>query len=104
MRWPVAFAENNVLSGKIVVDNVQRIRHVVIINRETKKMNKTIKITIKSVYGNDMAYPACADAKTFADMLGAKTLTHAALRSIEKLGYTITVISQFGNVEGSLAA
>ena len=61
-------------------------------------MENSISISIKSVYGEEKAYPVCANAKTFADMLGTKTLTRDALSSIKKLGYTVTIISQFGNI------
>jgi hypothetical protein len=48
-----------------------------------------ISLTLKSVYGQTRAYPACDNARTFAAMLGAKTLTREALRHIEALGFTI---------------
>ena len=55
-------------------------------------MDKSIKINIKFVYGAQKAYPACKDSKLFADMLNAKTLTHAALCKIEQLGYKIETV------------
>lgn len=51
----------------------------------------TIKVQIKSVYGEEKVYPACPKSVIFAKMLGTKTLTHSALCSIEALGYTIEV-------------
>jgi hypothetical protein len=56
-------------------------------------MNPTmqIKVQIKTVYGEEKVYPACPKAAIFAQMLGTKTLTDAALNSIEALGYTIEI-------------
>lgn len=65
---------------------------------------RQIAIEIRSVYGEMKAYPVCAFAKTFAEMLGTKTLTHSALQHIEKLGYEIVNISQFGDGKVSIAA
>lgn len=62
-----------------------------------------IQITIKSVYGNETAYPADKTAQLFADLLGRKTLTPADLRGIKALGYDIEVVA-LGVVVGKLAA
>lgn len=59
---------------------------------------RVIRIEIRSVYGEDKAYPVCADAHTFAQMLGTKTLTRYALRHILGLGYTIEVMDRYGGV------
>lgn len=53
-----------------------------------------IEIRIQNVYGNDLIYPVCDKAKTFASMLGTKTLTKDAIYHIKKLGYEIRVQSQ----------
>lgn len=55
-------------------------------------MHKGIKVSIKSVYGSDVAYPVCDDAKEFANLAGTKTLTASAIRSIRRLGYAVEVI------------
>lgn len=52
-----------------------------------------IKVHVRSVYGNDLVYPACPDAKRFAEIAGTKTLSHSVLCLIEALGYTITAVS-----------
>lgn len=49
----------------------------------------TIKIEVKNVYGTLKAYPVCEHARTFAAMVGTKTLTRETLRHIQALGYTI---------------
>lgn len=52
-----------------------------------------IKVENRSVYGEWKVYPACADARRFAEIAGTKTLTHQTLCLIEALGYTITAVS-----------
>jgi hypothetical protein len=52
-------------------------------------MSRSILIEMKSQYGNDVIYPACDNAMTFAKLAGTKTLTKQALELIEQLGYTI---------------
>ena len=39
------------------------------------KQDRTIYVTIKNVYGNDLIYPACDDSNVFAELIGQKTLT-----------------------------
>ena len=48
-----------------------------------------ITVEIKTVYGNDLIYPICKTAKTFAALTGKKTLTTEAIKNIKKLGYKI---------------
>jgi hypothetical protein len=49
---------------------------------------KTITIEIRSQYGNTVAYPICDQAKLFASIAGTSTLTSAALKKIQALGYS----------------
>ena len=39
-----------------------------------------IDVYYKNVYGNDLCYPACEDAKIFAEMAGQKTLIPYTLK------------------------
>mgnify|MGYP000261668080 CR=1 FL=1 len=55
--------------------------------RINQMTNNQILIELKSVYGETKAYPLCEKAKEFAAMLGTKTLTPHALKSIKKLGF-----------------
>jgi hypothetical protein len=48
-----------------------------------------IYIEVKSVYGKTLIYPACDKAVLFCKLTGNKTLSHADLIAIERLGYTI---------------
>lgn len=50
-----------------------------------------IIVNIKNVYGKETIYPVCEAAKTFAEIAGTTTLTPAAMRQIEKLGYRVLV-------------
>lgn len=54
---------------------------------------QSITVEIKDVYGSRVVYPACEAAKAFARIAGTKTLTPAALREIEALGFGIDVKS-----------
>jgi len=56
---------------------------------EVIKMSKSILIEVKSQYGNNVIYPACNNAETFAKLAGTKTLTQHTLELIEQLGYKI---------------
>lgn len=53
-----------------------------------------IQVTERSVYGNTLVYPVCEKAKTFAAMLGKKTLTPADLNHIKALGFSIEPVFQ----------
>ncbi|CAM6053515.1 unnamed protein product [Sphagnum tenellum] len=57
-------------------------------------MFKNILIEVKTVYGKEAIYPVCANAKTFAEIAGSKTLTRATLAKIAKLGFSIGVQSK----------
>ena len=48
-----------------------------------------IKVIRKSVYGNMLVYPACAQSQLFCSMLKSKTLTDRDLRHIADLGFVI---------------
>ena len=50
---------------------------------------KKIIVEVKSVYGNDLIYPVCDDAKTFTKITGTKTLSPFVITYIKRLGYEI---------------
>ena len=50
---------------------------------------QSVTVTIKSVYGNITAYPACSTAALFAQLVGTKTLTPQALKTIKALGFEV---------------
>lgn len=51
----------------------------------------SIKVQVRSVYGNEVIYPICEKAKLFARLAGTKTLTWQAVQTIKALGYTVAV-------------
>jgi hypothetical protein len=53
------------------------------------KMETKIEITLKSVYGQLKAYPACRQAGLLAELAGTRTLTSQALCLAEALGFKI---------------
>ncbi len=55
----------------------------------------TLKIKIKSVYGNELIYPACKTAELFSKLLGKKTFNRQNLHWIELLGYTIEQVDAY---------
>lgn len=50
-----------------------------------------ITVAIKSVYGTELIYPVCSNAKLLASLSGRKTLTRDALGIIKQLGYAVEV-------------
>ena len=50
-----------------------------------------LTIEIKNVYGNNLIYPICDNAKIFTRLMGKKTFQNYELKEIEKLGYKIKV-------------
>lgn len=53
----------------------------------------SVQVQIKNVYGNEQIYPVCDKAKTFAAMVGQKTLTRRDIQHIKALGYTVEVVT-----------
>ena len=50
---------------------------------------KTVTVTVRRVYGMPVIYPADANARSFADIAGTKTLTRQTVRHIKNLGFEI---------------
>ena len=61
-------------------------------------MSITLQITIKSVYGEDKAYPVNEAARCVACIAGTKTLTKAALVQCLIMGCEIHVLDLYGKV------
>lgn len=58
-------------------------------------MSNEIKVTIKSVYGNELIYPACETSEIFANLTRKLTLDAKDIEKIKQLGYTITVVPAY---------
>ena len=50
-----------------------------------------ILLTVKRNYGTEHIYPACETARQLTALTGKRTLSHADIKTIRALGYTITV-------------
>lgn len=53
-----------------------------------------IQVEVKNVYGNEIVYPVCNKAKTFARIAKTTTLTKDTLRLIKSLGYELKTITR----------
>lgn len=62
-------------------------------NERDWSMNE-IKVTIKSVYGENKVYPLCDKSRAFADMLNQKTLTMRNIEHIKRIGFTVVVVQE----------
>ena len=49
----------------------------------------TIHVEMKNVYGNNLIYPVCLQAKLLTALTGQKTLTHDAINIIKALKYSV---------------
>lgn len=58
----------------------------------------TLQITVCSVYGRNVAYPANGAAESLAAIAGTKTLTRMTLALALEMGCTLQVLDQFGGV------
>ncbi len=50
-----------------------------------------ITVSVRSVYGSDLVYPADDQAALFAALIRAKTFNAGQLRTIRALGYSVHV-------------
>lgn len=51
-----------------------------------------VKVTIRSVYGNERIYPANETAQKFADLACQVTLRRSDIEIIKSLGFTVEVV------------
>ena len=56
-------------------------------------IEEKVIVYVRSVYGNELMYPANLDAELFARLTKKKTLDLNDLRIIKELGYTIEALS-----------
>ena len=54
----------------------------------------SIKVKIKTVYGEERIYPICDKANAFASIAGTKTLTQQTIDQVKTLGYEIEIEQQ----------
>ena len=53
-------------------------------------MDNNLEIMVKNVYGNDLIYPQCEQAKKLANFKGTKTFTDLDLKRLDAMGYEFT--------------
>ena len=63
-----------------------------------------ITVTIKSVYGVDKMYPACENARRFAEIAGTKTLTAHTIRQIKAMGILVETTDTKTHLERMITA
>jgi hypothetical protein len=56
-----------------------------------------LKLTMKSVYGNDLFYPSCETSKALAQFRGAKTLRAYDIEQLKRIGYSFEWVAQSPN-------
>ena len=54
-------------------------------------MTYNITVNIKNVYGNELIYPVCFNAKKFTSLTKNKTLSKKDIDIIKTLGYKVVV-------------
>ena len=53
-------------------------------------MDNNLEVMVKNVYGNDLIYPQCEQAKKLAIFKGTKTFTDLDLKRLDAMGYEFT--------------
>jgi histone H3/H4 len=53
-----------------------------------------VQVCRRDVYGQTLAYPVCDKARTFASLVGRKTLTARDMEHIRALGYRVALVPQ----------
>lgn len=56
----------------------------------------TIKLELKTVYGNELFYPMCSNSTTFVSLVNAKTLNAKQIEKIETLGFKVEYYIKHG--------
>ena len=56
---------------------------------EIKIQEGVLHVEKKNVFGNDLVYPICNQAKLLTSLTGQKTLTQGAINTIKRLGYKL---------------
>tara|TARA_Y100000015_G_C2340850_1_gene65840 strand:+ start:200 stop:400 length:201 start_codon:yes stop_codon:yes gene_type:complete len=56
---------------------------------EIKIEENVLQVEKKNVFGNELVYPVCLQAKLLTSLTGQKTLTQDAINIIKRLGYKL---------------
>ena len=57
-------------------------------------MDKILYVKKKNVYGNELVYPVCKDARLFANLTKQKTLSTDDIARIKSLGYVFKHVEE----------
>jgi hypothetical protein len=57
-------------------------------------MTKTITVSLKTTYGNNLIYPECATANLLIQLTKGSTFSPKHIKIIEELGYEVIVAQQ----------
>jgi hypothetical protein len=52
---------------------------------------RTVVVSLRTVYGNQLIYPSCENAHRFANIARSKTLSSSAIQDIKVLGFEVVV-------------
>lgn len=63
---------------------------------------KFICVSLRSVYGNELIYPACDVAVNYIKLQGRKTFTASDVAAVKSLGIRVTLITANGIEYGTL--
>jgi hypothetical protein len=70
------------------------MHHINLLTRLELIMEKILYVKKKNVYGNDLVYPVCKDAKLFANLTKQKTLSTDDIARIKSLGYVFKHVEE----------
>ena len=70
------------------------VHHINLLTRLELIMEKILYVKKKNVYGNDLVYPVCKDAKLFANLTKQKTLSTDDIARIKSLGYVFKHVEE----------
>ena len=57
--------------------------------KEIKLEKNVLHVEKKNVFGNDLVYPICLQARLLTSLTGQKPLTQDAINVIKRLGYQL---------------
>ena len=70
------------------------VHHINLLTRLELIMEKILYVKKKNVYGNELVYPVCKDAKLFANLTKQKTLSTDDIARIKSLGYVFKHVEE----------
>ena len=70
------------------------VHHINLLTRLELIMEKILYVKKKNVYGNELVYPVCKDAKLFVNLLKQETFTSDDIARIKSLGYVFKHVEE----------